>query len=115
MNVDILWSKLLNQIKDELTSLSYSTWFADTELYKLQDGKAYIIVPMPIHKKHLMDNYADLIISKLFEITDSHYELILLLKEEVELEEKKEVEKREKVLEKNNAPNNNVNKEPVPK
>ena len=96
MNVDIFWSKLLSQIKDELTSLSYNTWFSDTELYKLEDGKAYIIVPMPIHKKHLIDNYAELITSKLFEITNSHYELVLLLKEEIELEEKKEVAKKRK-------------------
>ena len=109
MNVDILWSKLLIQIKDDLTSLSYNTWFADTELYKLEDGKAYIIVPMPIHKKHLIDNYAQLITSKLFEITDSNYELILLLKEEVEIEKNREFENKEKIIENNLSSNNNVN------
>ena len=91
MNVDILWSKILNQIKDELTSLSYDTWFADTKLHKLEEGKAYIIVPMPIHKKHLTDNYSDLIISKLNVETGSHYELNLFLQEEIEIEEKKKV------------------------
>ena len=54
LNVDIIWSNVLTQIKDELSSLSYDTWFAETELYQLKDGKAYIIVPMPIHKKHLI-------------------------------------------------------------
>ena len=91
MNVDILWSNLLHNIKDELSSLSYDTWFSETQLYKLDDGKAYIIVPMPIHKKHLSDNYSDLIINKLNEITGSNYDLILLLKEEIEeKDEKKE-------------------------
>ena len=113
MNVDIFWSKLLSQIKDELTSLSYNTWFSDTELYKLEDGKAYIIVPMPIHKKHLIDNYAELITSKLFEITNSHYELVLLLREEIELEEKKEVEKKEKITTSNDNVHNNLNKKYV--
>ena len=56
MNVDVLWTNFLGQIKEELTSLSFDTWFADTKLYRLEDGKAYIIVPMPIHKKHLIDN-----------------------------------------------------------
>ncbi len=109
MNVDIFWSKILSQIKDELTSLSYNTWFSDTKLYKLEDGKAYIIVPMPIHKKHLIDNYADLIHSKLLNITNSHYELILLLKEEIEIEEKKEDDRKERILEKSASSNNNVN------
>ena len=61
MNVDILWSNFLGQVKEELTSLSFDTWFADTHLHKIDGNKAYIIVPMPIHKKHLLDNYSDLI------------------------------------------------------
>ena len=65
MNVDILWSNFLSQIKEELTSLSYNTWFSETELYKLEDGKAYIIVPMPIHKKHLIENFSTIMSEKL--------------------------------------------------
>ena len=81
MNVDILWSNFLGQIKEELTSLSYNTWFSETKLYKLENGKAYVIVPMPIHKKHLMDNFSDIMKEKLNSITGSNYELILLLNE----------------------------------
>lgn len=84
MNVDVLWSNFLNQVKEELTSLAFDTWFADTHLHKISDGKAYIIVPMPIHKKHLLDNYIDLITRILNEITNSTLELVLLLKEEIE-------------------------------
>jgi len=98
MNVEILWSNFLNQIKDELTSLSYNTWFADTMLYKLDNGKAYIIVPMPIHKKHLIDNYSQLITTKLADITGSNYELNLLLKEEIENEVKDKANVREEIL-----------------
>ena len=86
MNVDILWSKFLDQIKEDLTSLSFKTWFADTELYKLDNGKAYVIVPMPIHKKHLIDNFSTLMVEKINSITGSNYELVLLLKEEIEKE-----------------------------
>ena len=100
MNVDILWSKFLDQIKDDLTSLSFETWFADTILYRLDNGKAYIIVPMPIHKKHLQENYYETISNKLNELTDSSYELLFLLEEEIStiivekemLEEKKKLE-----------------------
>lgn len=110
MNVDILWSNLLSKIKDELTSLSYSTWFSDTELYKLENGKAYIIVPMPIHKKHLIDNYSETIISKLNELTGSSYELNLLLKEEIETEFKeKEVLKQHITENTSNSTNYNIN------
>ena len=90
MITDVIWSNLLSQLKDKLTSLSYDTWFKETKLHKLGNGKAQIIVPMPIHKKHLMDSYSDLITSKLYEITNSEYELSFLLIEEIEEEEKEE-------------------------
>ena len=100
MNVDILWSKILEQIKDEISSISYQTWFKETKLYELKDEKAYIIVPMPIHKKHLQENYYETISNKLNELTDSSYELLFLLEEEIStiivenemLEEKKKLE-----------------------
>ena len=106
MNVDIIWNKLLDKLNEKLTSLSFNTWFKETELYKLNNNNAYIIVPMPIHKKHLVDNYSDLITSLLYEITNTEYDLIFLLKEEIEEEEEKE-----KTLLSNTiiTSNNNVN------
>ena len=95
MNVDIVWSQVLSILKDKLTSLSYDTWFLETELHQLKDGKAVIIVPMGIHKKHLLDNYYDLISSSLTEITHETYELSFFLKEEIEEEEKEEQVKLE--------------------
>ena len=88
MNTELLWSKFLTEVKDDLTSLSFDTWFKDTKLYELDDGKAFIIVPMPIHKKHLADNYSDLILSHLNDITGTNFELVFLLKEEAEKREK---------------------------
>ena len=111
MNVDILWSKILSQIKDEITSISYQTWFSETKLHELKDGKPYIIVPMPIHKKHLQDNYYDIISSKLDNLTDSSYELNFLLEEELStLIVEKEMKNEQDVVEKkSNNYNFNVN------
>ena len=101
MNIDILWSKILSQIKDEITSISYQTWFSETKLHELKDGKAYIIVPMPIHKKHLQDNYYDIISSKLDNLTDSSYELNFLLEEELStLIVEKEMKNEQDIVEK---------------
>jgi len=84
MNTDIVWSNLLNELKDELSSLAYTTWFDDTKLEKIDNGIAYIVVPMPIHKKHLHDFYGEMISSKLNKITNSNYELKFYLQEELE-------------------------------
>lgn len=88
MNTDIVWSNLLNELKDELSSLAYNTWFNDTKLHKLDNGIAYIVVPMPIHKRHLNDFYGEIIINKLNKLTNSNYELKFYLQEELEEEEK---------------------------
>ena len=112
MNIDVLWANFLSQIKEEMTSLSYNTWFSETELYKLEGGKAYIIVPMPIHKRHLNDNFSTLIVDKLLSITDSSYELEFLLKEEIEslFPDKKEstVIVEENIIESYNKPQSNL-------
>ena len=89
LNVEIIWSKLLDILKEQLTSLSYNTWFKETELYKLNNGKAYIIVPMIVHKKHISDNFSEILSSILFDITNTNYDLVFLLKEEIEEEEEK--------------------------
>ena len=115
MNTDILWSKILNNIKDELSSLAYDTWFSETKLNKLDDNKAYIIVPMPIHKKHLNDNYSDFIIKKLYDETNTNYELNFLLNEEINedipiIEEFSEISNNEPYNTNNDNINNNLNK-----
>ena len=84
MNNEVLWANFLKQIKEDLSSLAYDTWFSDTKLHKLDEGKAYIIVPMPIHKKHLMDNYYDQIREKLNEITGTNFEIKFVLEDEIE-------------------------------
>ena len=107
MNVDIVWSNFLNQIKDELSSLAYDTWFKETKLYKLEDGKAIIIVPFDIHKDHLK-KYEDLIVSNLNKLTGSNYELKFLLSDEIEEDNKKTEIIRENIIVDNKI-NDNVN------
>ncbi len=107
MNVDVIWSKVLEQIKSELNSLSYEAWFSETKLHKLDNGKAYIIVPMEIHKKHILNNYSDIVIDSLNSLTGTNYEIYLLSPDEIEEEEEKE-----KVIENNETPvqiNENIN------
>ena len=81
-----LWSKILEKVKSESSSLSYSTWFADTKLHQIDKGVATIIVPFPIHKKHLEDNYKDYIKSLFIEEIGENVELEFVIEEELEKE-----------------------------
>ena len=89
MNVKIIWSNFLNSIKNNMTPLSFNTWFKDTELYEYKDGVAKIIVPMGMFKRHLATRYYDLIVSTLSEIIGDNIEAEFYLREEIEEEEQK--------------------------
>ena len=95
LNVDIIWNNVLKEIKEELSSLAFSTWFQDVNLKDLKDDIAIIIVPMSIHKKHLHDNYQDLIKNALNKITGTTFELEFFLENEFKEKEEEVKEKEE--------------------
>lgn len=78
-----IWTSVLSKIKEEINSLSFQTWFEETELYRLEKNVAKIIVPFAIHKTHIINNYRDIIVEGLYEVTNTNYELELLLRDEI--------------------------------
>ncbi len=106
LNNEVLWTNFLNQIKDELSSLPYDTWFKDTKLYSLKDGKAIIIVPMAVHKKHLNNHYYDMIMEILNNITGTNFDIEFLLEDEIKANEAEEKQKVEDIP--LGVPNNKV-------
>ena len=82
MDVEALWNEFLNTIKESVSSLSYETWFRDTKLVSLRSNNAVIIVPMPVHQKHLVENYKDIIEEKLNSLTGSSFTCEFLLEDE---------------------------------
>jgi len=83
MNKEDVWNNVLSRIKEEINSLSFQTWFEETELFKLEHNIAKIIVPYAIHKNHITNNYKEIIIDNLRIETNNNYEIELLLKEEI--------------------------------
>ena len=84
MDVDTLWNNFLADIKESISSLSYDTWFRDTKLVSLANNLATIVVPMPVHKKHLTDNYKEVMEEKFLKLTGSIFNFNFLLKDEWE-------------------------------
>lgn len=78
-----IWTSVLSKIKEEINSLSFQTWFEETELYRLEKNVAKIIVPFAIHKTHIINNYRDIIVEGLYEVTNTNYEIELLLRDEI--------------------------------
>lgn len=95
MNFDVLWSNFLSEIKKEISSISYDTWFSETKLHDLKDDKAIVIVPMDIHKTHLNNKYLSLMKDTFYNVTkinDINFEFILQ-------EELENIQKKEKIIE----------------
>ncbi len=84
MDINTIWDTFLFKIKDKLAPLLYRSWFEDTKLINLDDKKATILVPSYIHKKHLKENYNDLIEEVFTEITGSIFNFEYLTEEEIE-------------------------------
>jgi len=84
MDIDILWRNFLEKIKEQISSLSYETWFKDTKLHSLEDGTATIVVPMNLHKKHLMENYKDDIEEVFNSLTGTNFNFVFKLENEIE-------------------------------
>lgn len=84
MDINTIWDMFLEKIKNELDPILYETWFSETKLYNLDNGIAKIIVPMPVHKKHLKENYNDIVEEIFTEITGTNFKFEYLLEEEIE-------------------------------
>ncbi|MBR3161405.1 MAG: chromosomal replication initiator protein DnaA [Bacilli bacterium] len=84
MEFHAMWEKFLNKIKENISSLSYETWFKDTRLVDLNDKSAFVIVPMPFHKKHLVENYDTIIENTFASLTGKKINFNFLLDEEWE-------------------------------
>ncbi len=120
MDVEAFWNKFLATIKESISSLSYETWFRDTKLVSLRNNVATIIVPMPVHKKHLVENYKDIIEEKFTKLTGSIFTFNFLLEDEWNslkddfVKEKKDYSKKKNLGTKNSNQNieeANLNKE----
>ena len=83
MNYDLIWSKVLDKIKPEVTSMVYLTWFENTKLYNIENNVATIIVPMEIHRRHLNEVYLDKIVGTLAQETNQIYEISFILEDEI--------------------------------
>lgn len=83
MNYDLLWSKCLAKIKEEVTSIVFTTWFKETSIYKIENNVVTISVPLDIHRKNLQERYLEIIIGTLVEITNNVYDIEFILKNEL--------------------------------
>lgn len=84
MDLNTIWEQFLSKIKDNIAPMLFETWFIETKLFELKDNVAKIEVPMHVHKKHLKENYNDLIEEIFTEITGSNFKFEYYTNDEIE-------------------------------
>ena len=83
MDSNFSWQDFLNIIKSKLSSVSYDTWFKDTELLSITNDTVNIKVPMSFHKDFLNKNYYDLIDNIISSMTGKSYDINFVIEDDI--------------------------------
>ena len=97
MEINNIWDNFLNKVKTILAPMLYDTWFSETKLISLNDNKATVLVPLTVHKKHLTENYNNLIENTFNEVTGSNFIFNYLTKEEFEQQKDEKIIQQEEI------------------
>jgi len=82
LNNDKIWDSFLKIISEKTNPVSYSAWFSNLKLLKIDDNTITIQIPMIIHKKMLGENYYNLIENTFYSLTGVNYNIDFILEEE---------------------------------
>ena len=83
MDSNFSWQDFLNIIKSKLSSVSYDTWFKDTELLSISNDTVNIKVPMSFHKDFINKNYYDLIDNIISSMTGKNYDINFVIEDDI--------------------------------
>lgn len=114
MSNNEIWTKFLNNIKDEMSGMSFNIWFneEDTKLYSFKNDVATITVNQEFIKKHLEENYIDLMIESMRKAVNSDVSINIVLEKDIkaiEEERRKELRQLEKENVHQSSDNANLN------
>ncbi len=84
MEIKTIWDTFLEKIKKEVEPANFQSWFSETKLIDLNDERARVLVPLTIHKKHLKDNYNNIVEEVFNEVTGSDFDIEYITQEEME-------------------------------
>ena len=100
MELDNMWSVFLSKIEKKLKPVLFETWFKDTKLIDLNNDFAVVLVPLEVQKKHLKDNYNDIIKETFMEVTGSIFKFEYVTEDDVNT---KKNEKETQIKENNDS------------
>ena len=82
-----LLTKAKDLLKQELTSISYSTWIKTLEIKSVNDNKIVLIAQSTFQKEAIESRYAELIVNTFNFITNKNCEITVIEQSELQNEE----------------------------
>ena len=85
MNDREIWNKFLENIENEITHVSFDTWFneEDTKFYSFENNVLTITVNQPFIKKHIEEHYLDIMNDAILKVTGSNVTFNIVLEDEI--------------------------------
>lgn len=77
-----LWIDILSELKKTLSDISFNTWFSDTEILFMSDSKIIIGCSNSLILETINLRYLDTLSNIIFSLTNSNYNLKVMLKED---------------------------------
>ena len=92
-DLDILWEKVLDLIKDEMASVGFNTWVKPLRPVSVSGNNFILATDLAVTKNMVSMRYTELIKNALIEITAKEYNIDIVLEEDIDntlKEEKKQ-------------------------
>ena len=69
-----VWNSFLENIKNEISNVSFDTWFneEDTKFYSFKNNVMTIIVNQEFIRKHIVENYLDIMSEAISKVTNTN-------------------------------------------
>ena len=80
-----IWNSFLENIKNEITNVSFDTWFneEDTKFYSYNNNVMTITVNQEFIKKHIMEHYIEIMTEALSKVTNTNVSFNIVLESEI--------------------------------
>ena len=62
MNYNLIWQNVLENIRNNINTLAFRTWFESVDFIDIKDDTIRLVVPVILYKHHMEQNYSDIIV-----------------------------------------------------
>ncbi len=100
------WEAILSIIEMETSSVSFNTWFKETELLSIEDNTLFISVKNEFTKEILNTRYIELIRNSALQVLNKDYNIKFMLPNEQTTTEQKAAKRNEQLQDPLNNPSN---------